>query len=151
MNNGRAKSHIFQFSEESFKEKINRLDYVLVEKQRNRRIPVRLTEENHRDYLHALIGGKKEYAIPGIGRADILTDNFVVEIKRSTSAIRALGQALCYGYGIGAYAIPIIGLFGKEKPKVNEICSHYGFVLLYTDEQSPWRFVNKEQLLRGFE
>lgn len=140
-------THIFQFRENKFVEKLNRLDYVLTEKQRNRRIPVRLTEENHRDYLHGLIGGTREYKIPGIGRADILTDNFVIEIKRSSSAIRALGQALCYCYSIGSYAIPVIGLFGKEKPKFNEICSHYGFVLLYTDAQSPWRFVNKKQLI----
>jgi hypothetical protein len=55
-------------------------------------------EKTYQAYLHAMIGGIREFHVSGPypGRVDIVTENMVVEIKKAEEFEKAFGQLLRY-------------------------------------------------------
>ena len=130
----------------------DKLDYLEKGLNWQTNIPERLNEDAYRNHLHAIIGGKKEHYIRGVGRIDILNDYFCIEVKNSNGMMRAIGQAFCYWNAVGRYNVPTVAVFGKEKPKIIEIASYYGILVLQTRQFEPWYIVNKEEVIRsGYE
>lgn len=54
-----------------------------------------LYEKDYADYIQSLIGGDREVQVQG-GRADLVTDEYAIEIEWAPKWKEAIGQALWY-------------------------------------------------------
>lgn len=140
-------NHIFSFKKEEITNRINRLKKALNKQKNYSNLPECYTEENFRDFLHVLVGGTKEFAIKGVGRIDILTDYFCIELKKAGSAKKALGQLLCYCYAVGGTVIPTLAIIGKMPPKILAICNYYGYLVLQASTNEQWVILNEYEIL----
>ncbi|KOR28191.1 hypothetical protein TI05_17405 [Achromatium sp. WMS3] len=96
--------------DEKFKTKISELELKVVEQdktiteleQTNTKLTqeikilkfVSKDEEAYRSLVHAMVGGEREVYIGGIypGRVDIVTDNMIIEVKRTEEFEKGFGQ-----------------------------------------------------------
>ncbi len=100
--------------DEKFKNRISELELKLVEKdtqlEEQEQTITKLTqeikilkfvsndEEAYRSLVHAMVGGEREVYIGGIypGRVDIVTDNMIIEVKRTEEFEKGFGQLRRY-------------------------------------------------------
>ena len=74
------------------------------------------TETLYQQQIHHNYGGEREVYTP-VGRIDLLTDEYIVEVKESKCWKHAIGQVLCYDqYKPGRQKV--IALFGKISNKL---------------------------------
>lgn len=74
------------------------------------------TETLYQSQLHHKYGGKREVKTP-VGYIDLLTDNYIIEVKETNCWKSAVGQILCYDfYKTGRSKV--IALFGKCNGKL---------------------------------
>jgi hypothetical protein len=95
-----------------------------------------------RDRLHGVLGGDTEVSCP-CGRIDLLTDRYIIELKRASQWKHALGQLLSYS----AYHLHqkrVIYLFGssmeldKYLPIATNICHAYDVQVIGVDKAAAF-------------
>jgi hypothetical protein len=79
-------------------------------------------EKTHVDKIVSLIGDCSVEVETPVGRCDIVTNNFVIEVKRSEDWKHALGQVISYSYFLNKY--PVISLFGDIPNECYLVCNH---------------------------
>lgn len=79
--------------------------------------------------LSTALGGGTEIKTK-VGRADLVTDHFILEAKISKYCKQALGQLLSYKIYIERPFL-ILGLIGDIPSYMPEVCEHYNILLLH--------------------
>ena len=99
-----------------------------------KRLPSLKPEEQEQFKLQALIGGQMEVDVEA-GRADLVTDDSVYEVKRARSWKAALGQVIAYTTFNNK--TPVIALFDhahmkqKKKDTIQCVCERVGVQVRY--------------------
>ena len=90
-----------------------------------------MTEDDYRNLLQCIIGGRKEVKTP-LGNIDLLTDDLIVEVKKSSCHRdkQAIGQVLVYSAYYPNHT-KVVALIGRpEQTRVNEICEDLGIIYM---------------------
>ena len=81
--------------------------------------------------LAQILGGLTEIKIP-TGHIDVLSDDWIVETKKSQNWKHAIGQLMCYTHYMDR-PYRAIALIGKIHKETAGICEHLGIHLFYYD------------------
>lgn len=101
----------------------------LLKKQSYSMPPLKAKEIWYQTHLQNLLGGQRELSCKGIGRLDLLTDSFLIEVKFAKGWKGALGQVYCYSAYYGGRT-KILALIGKPDSIINEVCRNLDIIVL---------------------
>lgn len=88
------------------------------------------SEFRYRDALKDILDNAETEVTIGVGRADVVTEDAVIEVKDADKFLDAIGQVLYYQFELPGRKKPFIAYFGEVKTEYIPLCDRLGITIL---------------------